>query len=68
MRKQLAVLIGLAAVLLPPAALQAAEYHVAVTGKDSQRGTEDAPLRTIQHAANLAQPGDTVTVLDLRHP
>jgi alpha-L-rhamnosidase len=31
MRKQLAVLIGLAAVLLPPAALQAAEYHVAVT-------------------------------------
>ncbi|MCX6877756.1 MAG: DUF1565 domain-containing protein [Verrucomicrobia bacterium] len=48
--------------LLPLAGLRAAEWHVAVTGKDSQRGTKDDPLRTIQRAADLAQPGDTVTV------
>jgi alpha-N-arabinofuranosidase len=41
---------------------RAAELHVAVTGKDANPGTKDAPLRTIQHAANLAQPGDIVTV------
>ncbi len=40
----------------------AAEYHVAIDGNDGQRGTANAPLRTIQRAANLAQPGDTITV------
>lgn len=43
-------------------ALQAMEYHVAVTGKDDNRGTKDMPLRTIQRAADLALPGDTITV------
>jgi alpha-L-arabinofuranosidase len=38
------------------------EYHVALTGSDSNPGTALAPLQTIQAAANLAQPGDTVTV------
>jgi len=42
--------------------LQAAEYHVSVKGKDSNTGTQDAPFCTIQHAADLAQPGDTITV------
>jgi len=56
------MLCGLTAVLLPLAGLHASELHVAVTGKDSQRGTVAAPLRTIQRAADLAQPGDTVTV------
>ena len=42
--------------------LHAAEIHVAVSGKDSNPGTQSAPLRTIQHAADLAQPGDVVTV------
>jgi hypothetical protein len=52
-----------AALLLAPlATLQAAEYHVALTGSDASPGTPAAPLRTIQSAADLAQPGDTVTV------
>lgn len=38
------------------------EFHVAVNGDDSNPGTRAAPLRTIQRAADLAQPGDTVTV------
>ena len=42
--------------------LHAAEYHVAKTGSDSNPGSRDKPLLTIQHAANQAQPGDTITV------
>lgn len=38
--------------LVPP---RAAEYHVAVTGDDANRGSPSAPLRTIQRAADLAQ-------------
>ena len=52
MNKRFMRLCGMAAILLmPPAALYAAEWHVAVTGKDSQRGAKDDPLRTIQRAA-----------------
>ena len=44
------------------ALVPAVEIHVAITGKDTAPGTHAAPLRTIQRAADLAQPGDTVTV------
>ena len=54
------------AALLPAAcaltALHAAELHVAPTGNDTNPGTAAAAFRTIQHAAELAQPGDTITV------
>ncbi|MDD4017165.1 MAG: DUF1565 domain-containing protein, partial [Kiritimatiellae bacterium] len=40
----------------------AVEYHVSVAGNDAQPGTPAAPLRTIQRAAELARPGDVVTV------
>jgi len=43
-------------------AVAAREFHVATYGDDSARGTKSAPLRTIQRAAELAQPGDVVTV------
>ena len=43
-------------------ALHAAEIHVATTGNDTNPGTQAAALRTIQHAADLAQAGDTITV------
>ncbi|MEI8241266.1 MAG: DUF1565 domain-containing protein, partial [Actinomycetota bacterium] len=42
--------------------VHAAEFHVAPSGNDSNPGTQAAPLCTIQHAADLAQPGDVVTV------
>jgi hypothetical protein len=38
------------------------EYHVATSGSDTASGTADQPFRTINHAAALAQAGDTVTV------
>ncbi len=39
-----------------------AEYHVSVNGDDANGGSADRPLRTISAAAQLAQPGDTITV------
>ncbi len=47
--------------LLPQLAC-AAEFHVATHGDDAHPGTRRKPLRTIQRAADLAQPGDTITV------
>ncbi len=40
----------------------AAEHHVAPRGNDAFPGTREAPFRTIQRAAEAAQPGDTITV------
>lgn len=36
--------------------------HVAITGNDEATGEQKAPLRTINAAANIARPGDTVIV------
>ena len=36
----------------------AADFHVAPNGNAANPGTQAAPLRTIQRAANLAHPGD----------
>jgi alpha-N-arabinofuranosidase len=44
--------------------LQAAEYHVSMNGKDANAGSANEPLLTIQRAADLAQPGDTITVYE----
>ncbi len=52
----------LGCLVLCAAVLQAAEYHVAMGGKDNNPGTRSLPLRTIQRAADLARPGDIVTV------
>jgi hypothetical protein len=37
-------------------------YYVATNGSDSNPGTLAQPWLTIQHAANAAVAGDTVTV------
>lgn len=46
--------------LLLPAS--ARDIFVAPSGDDSAAGSAEAPLRTIAHAASLAQPGDTVQI------
>lgn len=40
----------------------AKEYHVAMHGNDMNNGSFDSPFRTIQAAANITLPGDTITV------
>ncbi|HEY9165990.1 MAG TPA: right-handed parallel beta-helix repeat-containing protein [Candidatus Kryptonia bacterium] len=44
------------------ATLQSREIHVGTNGSDSNPGTLSAPMRTIQGAADVAQPGDVITV------
>ena len=56
-----AVIEFLGAVLIA-STVCAADFHVAPKGNDSDPGTQTAPLRTIQRAADLAQPGDVITV------
>jgi len=51
----------LASLLLSPTGL-AKTFHVAKTGDDAAPGSRSRPLRTIQRAADLAQPGDVITV------
>lgn len=42
--------------------VSAKEYHVALNGNDANDGSSSKPWRTINHAAQLAQPGDIITV------
>ena len=62
--KHLLLLFNLGAAALLGSATQAwaLTYYVAPTGSDSNPGTLSAPLRTIQKAAGLVNPGDTVIV------
>jgi parallel beta-helix repeat protein len=52
--------IGL--LMLWPLALHAGTFHVSERGKDDGPGTAGAPWKTLQHAADAIQPGDTVVV------
>jgi len=40
----------------------AVEYHVSVDGADENDGSQSKPFKTIMAAAEIAQPGDTITV------
>jgi len=43
-------------------AVSAKEYHVSVNGNDANDGSLTKPFKTISAAANVAMPGDVVTV------
>ena len=47
---------------LQAARAQARTFHVAPNGADTNSGIPEAPLRTLQRAADLARAGDTVLV------
>ncbi|MCX6152252.1 MAG: right-handed parallel beta-helix repeat-containing protein [Ignavibacteriales bacterium] len=56
-------IIGIFSIILLSATLiNCTELHVSKNGNNSNPGTLTAPLKTIQHAAELAQPGDIVIV------
>ena len=55
-------IIAFLSIAILSATLPATEFHVATNGNDANRGTRAAPLHTIQRAADLAQPGDVITV------
>lgn len=60
--KQHSILTLAALLLASLTTAHAATWHVATNGNDAAEGCGPAPLRTIQHAADLAQPGDTILV------
>lgn len=60
MKKSMAWMIFMAVVCLA----QASEYHVSKKGDDAAVGSKKRPFLTIQRAADLAQPGDVITVHD----
>ena len=45
-----------------PSICQAADYYVATNGNDTHPGSKTEPWKTIQHAADTLQPGDTVYI------
>jgi len=54
--------VGVLALLSVSTLLGAATFHVSPRGSDANPGTKTAPFRSIQHAADLAQPGDVILV------
>ncbi|MDX9975874.1 MAG: DUF1565 domain-containing protein, partial [FCB group bacterium] len=50
------------AALLVTAWASAAEYHVYVQGADGNEGSAAKPYKTISAAAQVAEPGDEITV------
>ena len=56
------VLLLNGSVVLAQSGASASKLYVSVTGADSNPGTEKAPWRTVQHAADAATAGSTVYV------
>src|ERR1035441_4610777 len=56
------IFVAIAVLLSLSASLHARTFYIAFNGSDANPGTDQATFRTIQHAANLAQPGDSITV------
>ena len=59
------MVLGFAILVLSRAGIASnahSDLYVATNGEDSNPGTIERPLRTIQHAADVAKPGDTVNV------
>lgn len=48
--------------LLLPLSSYAATKYVAVTGSNTNPGSQNCPWRTIQHGLNTVQPGDTLVI------
>jgi alpha-N-arabinofuranosidase len=53
---------GVVTFLMMSGLASARTYHVSVSGNDANNGEHGAPLLTISAAADLAQPGDVITV------
>ncbi len=62
MRRMAPLLLLVAHFALASSVVVGAEFHVATSGNDAHPGNRVRPFRTIQRAADLAQPGDVVTV------
>jgi hypothetical protein len=55
-------IIALLLLAFAPHLASAKEFHVSVKGDDSNKGFASKPFKTISAAAQVAQPGDVITV------
>jgi alpha-L-arabinofuranosidase len=62
LRTALACVLASAFWMVSAATVFSRDFHVATTGDDAADGSSANPLRTIQAAADRAQPGDVITV------
>ncbi|MFO1152046.1 MAG: DUF4082 domain-containing protein [Rhodospirillales bacterium] len=58
----ISLFVAIAGFCVTASSAHAANFYVATTGNDSNAGTQSAPWRTIQKAANTMVAGDTVQV------
>jgi parallel beta-helix repeat protein len=56
------LLFGVGVPLLPADASPPSNYYVSPDGNDSAPGTFEQPWRTVQHAVDRANPGDTINL------
>jgi len=54
--------IAVLTIILAACSVHAKEYHVSKAGLDGNPGTKANPFKTISVGAQIAQPGDTITV------
>ncbi len=58
------IILSIIMLLISTAQLYSTEYFLGVNGSDTHPGTAEAkPLATLERAAKLLQPGDTLTIL-----
>jgi hypothetical protein len=62
MKRLFLVALAAAAVWFAPATRAASTYYVSGSGSNANPGSSAAPFATIQKAADVAQPGDTIVV------
>ncbi len=62
MKKKVALAAACLAVMFGAEGVLAREIHVAKAGSDSNSGSKNSPYLTVSKAAQVARPGDTVTV------
>lgn len=48
--------------MILPGVSGATEWHVALHGSDTNPGTPEAPFASIQHAVDVAEPGDAILI------
>lgn len=61
-RNIIVFLFSLFVLLSAPGIAQAAVYYVSTSGSDSGNGSEGSPFRTVAHAVNVMEAGDTTYV------
>jgi len=66
-RQKISITVVLLMLLFAHPSAQAREYYIGTQGDDANEGSQAAPFRTMQHAADLMVPDDTCIVLNGRY-